>query len=94
MSDFIKVKNKEGTTNRPLSGYSSWIEFWEAKKDMNHCGCSNKNCDEVDDIKGAHVFIVGATSEEYIVPLCSACNHVTNTSEFEVVKSFLVRVGE
>ena len=94
MSDFIKVKNKNGTTNRPLSGYSSWIDFWEAEKGMNHLGCSRMGCDEMDDITGAHVFIVGETSEEYIVPLCSICNHPSNTSEFEVVKSFLVRVGE
>lgn len=94
MSDFIKVKNKNGTSDRTPNGYSNWIEFWEAEKGMNHCGCSNRNCDEMDDIKGAHVFIVNETSKEYIVPLCSSCNHPSNTSEFEVVKSFLVRVGE
>lgn len=59
MSDFIKVKNKNGTSNRPLSGYSSWIEFWEAKKRMTHLGCSRMGCEEMDDVIGAHVFIVG-----------------------------------
>lgn len=92
MSDFIKVKNINGTANRTPNGYSSWIDFWKAEKRMNHCGCSKLGCEEMDDIVGAHVFIVDETSTEYIVPLCSACNNANNTNEFDVPKTFLVRV--
>jgi len=59
---------------------------------MNHCGCSRLACGEMDNIEGAHVFIVGETSKEYIVPLCSACNNPNNTVEFDVPKSFLMAV--
>ena len=89
---FIKVKNKNGTTERnPPSGFESWLDFWEkSNKDVKtKCMSCGKLCD---DLVGGHVFKVDKTSKEYIIPLCKECNNVNNENEFEVDEDYLVPV--
>lgn len=90
-SDTVIVKNKSGTAVRKLPArYSSWLDFWEAEKGFELPKCGSNDCDNDDDLQGAHVFIVGATSKEYIIPLCSTCNSPHNKEQMEVFEQFLI----
>jgi|SRR5690554_373702 len=94
-SDTVFVKNKSGTSAcMPPLSYSSWLDFWEAEKGFELPKCGSNDCDNDDDLQGAHVFVVGSTSKEYIIPLCSTCNSPHNKEEIKVFKQFLVEANQ
>ena len=87
----VLVKNLHGTSdNQPPSGYSSWIEFWEQYTGRSARSC--KHCGLPYYLVGAHVQKVHGSNEWYIVPLCSACNHLD--IEFYVDEYDLVPVKQ
>lgn len=55
--------------------------------------CGNVACDNINEFHGAHVFKVGCSSKEYIVPLCPTCNSPNNTEEMEVPKWLLIKAN-
>lgn len=81
----ILIKNINGSSfyNRAPFGYSSWLDYWETQTGRKasrcsaiDCKCSRENCTLV----GAHVIKVGSSDRRYyIVPLCSGCNHRTDS---------------
>jgi len=72
---FIEVKNKKGTTNKkPPVGYTSWIDFWEKKKDKRALNCEVMSCRGNAEL-GGHVIKIGEGNKEYILPLCLSCNN-------------------
>ena len=81
----ILVKNAIGTSRweKPSTGESSWLEYWE-----NHVGHKATHCGAIDcrssyNLVGAHVKKVGANDDShYITPLCRGCNQ--RTDEFYV----------
>lgn len=83
-SIIMKVINLNGTSrfNVP-SGYSSWIEYWEAVTGLKASICSAAGCFNKSDLVGAHVQKVNSSDKKmYIVPLCRGCNQ--RTDEFDV----------
>lgn len=93
----ISVKNKKNTSNKtPPTGYTSWLDFWEKKKEKEATVCERLGCTETKDLVGAHVIKSGVSSKEYILPLCkgSKCNHTSNEDEFDVWDNDLVSVTE
>lgn len=87
---FVDVKNKNGTSDRKLpGGYESWLNYWEenTKRTAEKC----LGCDSEQDLHGSHVYIVGETAKEYIIPLCPACNHAKEGTMFSVMRDDLVR---
>ncbi len=77
----IHVKNLNNTSDRELpSGYFSWIDFWKNKKrlDNHDVQCCNIYCYNYD-VVSAHVKISdNDNAAEYVVPLCEACNKLTD----------------
>ncbi len=87
----MKIKNITGSSKvseKPPKGYSSWLNYWE--KNVNFilktgikykcpaCG----NAFERKNFDGCHVQKVDSTDQKwYIIPLCDACNHRTDTPE-------------
>ena len=88
----IKVKNKNGTADKKApSGYDSWLDFWEDKKDKKADQCENMDCTGKPDV-GGHVIKSGKGGKEYILPLCYTCNNKPDGEEFEAWDSDLVSV--
>lgn len=88
----VKVKNLHNTGDRKPKNYTSWKEFWKAKKGYWPNDCSAYDCNGPADV-GAHVKKVDSYDNKwYIVPLCSGCNKRTDT--FEVSESRLVPVND
>ena len=70
----ILVRNLHGTNdNNVPAGYSSWLDFWVAKRGINpdHCRRCSGHTSNLD---GAHVQKVYGDNSWYIVPLCRSCN--------------------
>jgi len=89
---FIEVKNKRGTSDRkPTDGSSSWLEFWENKQGKKASKCRVLFCDQKAEV-GGHVYIVGAGSKEYILPMCKSCNNKPDDTTFKAWDSDLVPV--
>lgn len=94
---FILVKNKHKTSDKtPPTGYTSWLDFWETKRNKKATECERLGCNETQELVGAHVIKSGEGGKEYIVPLCkgSDCNHHSNENEFKVWDSDLIPVTE
>lgn len=90
---YVLVKNLSGTGSERYSdphGYSSWKEFWKANKGYWPSICSAKDCYKPAEV-GAHVKKVYGGNQWYIVPLCSGCNH--RTDSFYVEESMLVPIN-
>ena len=88
----VKVKNLHSTSDRKPKNYSSWKEFWKAKKGYWPNECSAGDCSGSADV-GAHVKKVNSDDNKwYIVPLCSGCNN--RTDEFNVPEFRLVPVND
>ena len=89
---FIEVKNKKGTSdNSAPAGYSSWLDFWEKKKGQKATQCEVLGCNGSADL-GGHVYKVGETAKEYIVPMCYSCNNKPDGEIFQVWDNDLVPV--
>lgn len=88
----VKVKNLHNTGDRKPKNYTSWKEFWKAKKGYWPNDCSAYDCDGPAEV-GAHVKKADSSDNKwYIVPLCSGCNKRTDT--FEVPEFRLVPVND
>ncbi len=88
----VKVKNLHNTSDRNPKNYSTWKEFWKAKKGYWPDDCSASDCAKSAEV-GAHVKKVGSSDNSwYIVPLCSGCNK--RTDEFDVPEYRLVPVND
>ena len=89
---FIDVKNKKGTADKnPPAGYSSWLEFWEKKKQKKATECEVMLCKGTPDL-GGHVIKAGEGSKEYILPMCYSCNNKPENEVFKAWESDLVSV--
>ena len=89
----VNVKNKKGTGDRNVpAGYSSWLDFWEKKKTEKAVNCKVQYCTGEAEV-GGHVYIVGESSKEYIMPLCYSCNK-KDDAIFTTSKSNLVPVTD
>lgn len=74
-----KVKNLSGTGGRIPNSYSSWLAYWKAKTKRKATKCNHIDCNEKNNLVGAHVKQVGAGDDSwYIVPLCQSCNKRTD----------------
>ncbi len=88
------VRNKKGSAqDRPPSGFSSWLEYWESKKGKaTRCeiysthGCSNKA-----DL-GGHVYKTGESWKVFIIPMCTACNNQPENEDLKAMDSDLIPV--
>ena len=90
------VHNIKGTSNRAPKEFDSWIDFWEQHINQKAEKCSSIYClDSTDDLVGAHVQKADKNDEKswYIIPLCKACNHPSNTKTMLVSDEFLVPVN-
>jgi hypothetical protein len=84
MANMTKVKNLNGTSdNKAPSGYTSWRNWWETKKNRKFSTCSCVDCIKNAEV-GAHVQKVGPSDKWYIVPLCNSCNVGKKNLVFEV----------
>lgn len=56
------------------TAYSSWLQYWEARKNKDVDTCAITSCLHSATI-GAHVVLAGTTEHSitYIVPLCEKC---------------------
>ena len=91
---FIEVKNKKGTGGKkPPQGYTSWLDFWEQKKDKKATVCEATSCTKVAKA-GGHVFKVGQPAKEYILPLCDDHNHPSREEAFKALEEDLVQVKD
>lgn len=89
-SNMILVKNLNGTGDNLPNGYSSWKDFWIAKKGYWPNKCSAYGCYGRAEL-GAHVIKVNGNDKSwYIVPLCFS--HNKTDSSFYVDESMLVPV--
>ena len=94
----VLVKNALNTADlQPPYPYDTWIEYWEYKSgnrlnpfNLYECpavGCK-KTCYRAD-LDGCHVQkVFDKTNTMYIIPLCSGCNH--RTDSFLVDENLLV----
>lgn len=90
---FITVKNKRGTADKtPPKGYSSWLDFWEKKKDRTADTCRVFYCGGRAEV-GGHVYIAGSGGKEYILPLCKSCNNKPDDESFLDIEDDLVAVS-
>lgn len=76
----VRVHNLKGTAERPApSGYSSWREWWEARKKRKFDNCANLNCKNPAEV-GGHVQKDDLSDRKWsIVPLCKECNKKTDS---------------
>src|SRR5690349_5291675 len=83
----ITVTNAIGSSDDVCSGgCPSWIIHWESAIGYAASRCSNVDCDETDDLVGAHVYRENEGGDNcYIIPLCRSCNNIED--EFEVYNS-------
>jgi len=89
---YIDVKNKKGSADKdPPEGYSSWLDFWEEKKNKKATVCEVKSCEGDPDV-GGHVIKSGEGGKEYILPMCYECNNKPEDEIFEAWESDLVPV--
>jgi len=73
----IKVKNIIGSKFHPEhpKGFSSWLDYWEQETGSKATECHACDCNNKQDLVGAHVIKVGSSDKcRYIVPLCKKCN--------------------
>lgn len=81
-------KNKNGTDERECK-CGSWKQHWinsSGKKWPEKCsisGCSN-NAE-----LGAHIINTSISREEYIVPACESCNHLTDEFDLKADTEFV-----
>lgn len=105
-----KIKNAPDTKDlkpQDYTDYSSWIEYWESKKDglrdllrpnnetykykCSKCGCLFT----WGEFNGAHVEKVNSTDEKlYIYPLCEHCNKERKEDPFEGYASLLLEMPQ
>lgn len=88
------VKNIRGSSdNFPPTGFHSWKEYWEVKKNKRFSGCSCISCLRRAEV-GGHVKKVNGTNAWYIVPICTAHNNLPNTASYEVKDDDLLAVNQ
>ena len=90
----VNVKNKKITSDSVVPAkYSSWLDFWEKKKNEKAINCKVQYCTGEAEV-GGHVYIVGESSKVYIMPLCYSCNNKKDDAIFTTSKSNLVPVTD
>ena len=88
-SEWVEVKNLNGTSDKQCVSCGSWLEHWEHKNENEADKCVAKNCSN-DAQVGAHVKKVGSKdNHHYIVPLCKGCNNKSSEETFEVPRTYL-----
>lgn len=90
------VRNVKGHFKEP-EGYDSWLDWWRdnSPEGLEATECQNHDCDESDNLVGAHVYHDGFPDEIYVVPLCKAHNNYHNGDRMLVDNpKYLVRVPE
>ena len=88
----VKVKNLHNTSDRVPNGYSSWKDYWKAKKGYWPSTCSAYGCSKPA-VLGGHVKKVNSSDNRwFIVPLCSDHNN-DHDAEFYVPDEMLVPVN-
>lgn len=93
--DVKEVKNLLESSELDPCPNGPWITHWERYSGQAATICSNHACkNATEDLAGAHVVIVGSDQPIYIVPLCSECNHPTNTESMKVFGSLLMSASE
>ena len=89
------VRNVKGHFKEP-EGYDSWLDWWRdhAPEGIVATECQNHDCDESDNLVGAHVYHDGHPDGDiYVVPLCYTHNHYTYTKVMQIDDPrFLVRM--
>jgi hypothetical protein len=89
---YIKVKNKIGTAdNTPPTGYTSWLDFWEKRKNKKATTCEALYCNGNADV-GGHVIKSGEGGKEYILPICYSHNNKPDNEEYQALENDLVPV--
>ncbi len=74
------VRNVNGSSRFDApSGYSSWLEYWEAHSGQKASSCHNISCYGTN-LVGAHVQKVNSYDTNwYIAAVCSSCNQKTTS---------------
>ena len=82
----VKIKNVKGSAKEDDN--ISWIEAYSMIHTVPTCcpHCKKKR----NDLQGAHVYKVGNSSVQYIVPLCPECNNPNNENVMIVSDTYLV----
>jgi len=106
MSVYVaNAPGKDYDSERP-SGYDSWIDYWNKKrnKKANRCRNCGTKAEDLDDgeIVGGHVELYEQHNDKkwypnktkgiFITPLCSECNNSNNTDLFSVDPSDLIKI--
>ena len=87
---FVEIKNKRNTSDKkPPNGYTSWLNFWEMKKDLKATSCLVTGCGGKAEV-GGHVIKSGP--KEYILPICKSCNNKPDGEIFQTWDTDLVPV--
>ncbi|WP_207153374.1 hypothetical protein [Prevotella herbatica] len=74
---FVTNVNGSARYSAP-SGYSSWLDYWNAHASHRAYRCGATDCHHRGDLVGAHVQKAYSSDQSwYIVPLCNSCNQRT-----------------
>lgn len=90
------VRNMTGHFKEP-EGYDSWLDWWcnNAPEGLEATECQNHDCDESDNLVGAHVYFDTFPDEIYVVPLCKSHNNYRNGDRMLIDDpKYLVKVPE
>lgn len=90
----VTVHNLKNTGDQlPPSGFKSWQDWWENKKEKKFKLCSRSGCKNNAEV-GAHVKETSLLNinESYIVPLCKQCNAISSEDGFEVAYENLQQI--
>lgn len=90
------VRNEKGQFKVP-DGYDSWFDWWRdnAPEGLEATECQNHDCDESDNLVGAHVYHDRFPDKIFVIPLCKSHNNYHNGDRMLVDNpKYLVRVPE
>jgi hypothetical protein len=90
---YINVRNTKGTADdKPLPGYSSWLDFWEKKRGVRALKCEGMPCARKPDL-GGHVIKDGEGGRVYILPICNEHNNKPESETYRAWENDLILVS-
>ena len=59
------------------AGYESWLDWWQANapEGVEATECQNHECNNRENLVGAHVYHDGFPDEIYVIPMCKTHNN-------------------
>ena len=90
------VRNVVGQFKVP-AGYESWLDWWQANapEGVEATECQNHECDNRENLIGAHVYHDGFPDEIYVIPMCKTHNNYHNGDRMLIDDpDYMVRVSD